>query len=41
MIINDNEKTTPMGESRNNATAFELDQRLVEEINILKLVARR
>jgi hypothetical protein len=37
MKINHNEKTTPMGENREDSAALELDRRLVEEINILKL----
>ena len=36
MEINKNEKTTPMHETKDLAP-FELDRRLIEEINILKL----
>ena len=36
MEINENEKTTPMHETKDLAP-FELDRRLMEEINILKL----
>ena len=37
MNTNDNEKLEPMEDNRTSVDNFELDRRLVEEINILKL----